>query len=447
MGKKLIRSKFHFIGIGGIGMSGLAELLHNMGAHITGSDLSENEQVLKLREMGIQIFLGHSQKNVGYVDAVVYSSAVSVTNPELVEAKLKKIPIISRAEVLGEVMRLKRGLAVAGSHGKTTTTSLCASIFLNAQMDPTVVVGGRLDLIKSNSFLGKGEWLIAEADESDGSFKRLSPEIAIITNIDEDHLDYYKNYEGVQRAFLDFAQLIPFYGFLIVYGDDVRNRTLFENYDKRILYYGFHESNDYHLKKDGDTYRVYCDKEELGQFKLKFPGDHNALNALAAFVAGAKCGIDAQRCIEGLEKFEGVERRFQYLGTKNDVEIYDDYGHHPTEIQAVLQAFREKFPNKKLCVSFQPHRYSRTQLCWNDFLNCFADADEVYITDIYAASESPIEGITGERLAKKIVHKKCSYIGSVKNVEDILKKVEAGSVFVTLGAGDITKQGRRYLNV
>lgn len=447
MGKILSRSKFHFIGIGGIGMSGLAELLHNMGAHITGSDSSENDQVQKLKNMGIKIFKGHQKENVGFVDTVVYSSAITTTNPELVEAKHQKIPIISRAEVLGEVMRLKRGIAVAGSHGKTTTTSLLASIFINAQTDPTVVVGGRLDLIKSNALLGKGEWLIAEADESDGSFRKLSPEIAIITNIDDDHLDFYKNYENIQKAFVEFGHLIPFYGFLVVFGDDVRNRQLFENFDKRVLFYGFHETNDFFLKKNGQTFSIHYGQEKMGEFTLHIPGDHNALNALSAFIVSYKSGIDAKKCIEGLEKFQGVDRRFQKLGEKNGVEIYDDYGHHPTEVKAVLGAFKDRYPNKKLYVAFQPHRYSRTQLCWNEFLNAFDLCDELFITDVYAASEAPVAGITGEALAAAMKHPKCSHIGSVEEVAGKIAKSSSGSIFVTLGAGDITKQGRKYLGL
>jgi UDP-N-acetylmuramate--alanine ligase len=314
-------------------------------------------------------------------------------------------------------------------------------------MDPTVVVGGRLDLIKSNAFLGKGEWLIAEADESDGSFRRLSPEVAIITNIDDDHLDFYKNYENIQKAFVEFAQLIPFYGFLVVYGDDIRNRKLFENFDKRVLFYGFHEANDFYITKNNQTFSVHNGKEKLGEFTLHVPGDHNALNALSAFIVAYKCGIDVAKCIEGLQKFRGVDRRFQRLGEKNGIEVYDDYGHHPTEIRAVLRAFKDRYPHKKLHVAFQPHRYSRTQLCWNDFVTAFADADQVYITDIYAASEAPIAGITGEALAQAIKHSNCKFIGSVDNVQTLISKSSAGSIFVTLGAGDITKQGRKFLNV
>ena len=447
----LSRSKFHFIGIGGIGMSGLAELLHNMGATISGSDGAENEQVQKLKKMGVTIHKGHSKENVGEVDTVVYSSAIPSTNPELIEAKSRKIPIISRAEVLGEVMRLKRSIAVAGSHGKTTTTSMTASIFINAQVDPTVVVGGRLDLIKSNAFLGKGEWLIAEADESDGSFKRLSPEISIITNIDDDHMDHYKTFDNLQKAFKEFANLIPFYGFCVVMGDDVRTRKLFENFDKRIVFYGFHESNDFYLtkesSKDGMSYTIHHEDKKLGTFQLRIPGEHNALNALSAFIVAYRCGIAAQKCIEGLEKFQGVDRRFQRLGEKNGVEIYDDYGHHPTEVKAVLKAFKEKYPTSKIKVAFQPHRYSRTQSSWTDFLKAFDDCDELYILDIYAASEAPIEGITALKLSQEIKHPHCEYIGPVDNVLEKMLKSKPGEVFVTLGAGDIYKQGRKFLNL
>lgn len=447
----LSRSKFHFIGIGGIGMSGLAELLYNMGATISGSDQSENEQVQKLRTLGVTIHTGHKKENVSDVDAVVYSSAIPTTNPELVEAKVRKIPIISRAEVLSEIMRLKRSIAVAGSHGKTTVTSMTACTFINAKVDPTVVVGGRLDLIKSNSFLGKGEWLIAEADESDGSFKRLSPEIAIITNIDDDHMDHYGTFDNLQKAFNEFANLIPFYGFCVVMGDDVKTRKLFENFDKRVVFYGMHEQNDFYLtkiKNENDfIYSIHHNNTKLGSFQLNIPGEHNALNALAAFIVAYKCGIPVATAIEGLELFKGVDRRFQLLGEKNGVKIYDDYGHHPTEVKAVLQAFREKYPTSKIKVAFQPHRYSRTRACWTEFLKSFENCDELYLVDIYAAGEAPLEGISSVKLCDEIQHSHCEYIGHVDNVTEKILQAKAGEIFVTLGAGDIYKQSRKYVGL
>lgn len=441
---KIANSRVHFIGIGGAGMSGLAELIHNMGAKVTGSDLSENSQVERLRAMGIVIYVGHAASNVRAVDVVVYSSAVPNSNPEIQEAKKQKIPIIPRIEVLVEVMRLKRGIAVGGTHGKTTTTSMIAAIFLTAQTDPTVVVGGRLDLIKSHSFLGKGEWLIAESDESDGSFLRLSPEIAVITNIDNDHLDYYGDFEKLKLAFLEFAKKIPFYGLTVACGDSGHVRATLAQYNKRVIYYGFEKQNDYWLLAESSGYGIYHEDKKVGTLKLSVPGKHNALNALAAFIVGREAGLSAEACLKGLEKYNGVDRRLQFKGEKKGIRIYDDYGHHPTEIRAVIQAMREKYPNEKLIIAFQPHRYSRTQLCWKDFLTAFDGATEVLIWDIYAASEKPIEGVTAEALAQEIRHPRVKYAGK-DAVEACLRALAEPAVFVTLGAGDISRRGIEIL--
>lgn len=448
---RIASSRVHFIGIGGAGMSGLAELIHNMGAKVTGSDLSENSQIDRLKEMGIQVFKGHSATNVGDTDVVVYSSAVPFTNPEIIEAKKRKIPIIPRIEVLVEVMRMKRGIAVGGTHGKTTTTSMCAAIFLNAKLDPTVVVGGRLDLIKSHSFLGKGEWLIAESDESDGSFLKLSPEIAIITNIDNDHLDYYGSYDTLKTAYYDFAKLVPFYGVTIACGDSRDVRDCLKNYNKPLIYYGFNLENDYVIKFENSKYALFHGDKKLGSIELSVPGRHNILNATAAFISGIQAGLTPAQCFEGLKKYNGVDRRFQFRGEKKNVRIYDDYGHHPTEIKATLQAFREKYPTQKLIVAFQPHRYSRTQICWQDFLESFSDATEVLVWDIYAASEAPITGITAERLVSEIKHTNVLYVGSgahavsltLERINNALGNEEV--VFLTLGAGDISKKGLEIL--
>ncbi len=427
-------------------MSGLAELIHNMGATVSGSDLSENSQVERLRDMKIKIFKGHHASHVENVDVVVYSSAIPFTNPEIQEAKNRKIPIIPRIEVLAEVMRLKRGIAVGGTHGKTTTTSMIASIFLSAKTDPTVVVGGRLDLIKSHSFLGKGEWLIAESDESDGSFLKLSPEIAVITNIDNDHLDYYGSFVNLKKAFLDFARLVPFYGLTVACGDNPDVQDTLKNYNKSVLFYGFNDDNDYILKKEENGYVVYHEKEKLGRLPLSIPGRHNALNATAALIVGIKAGLSIAECFEGIKKYNGVDRRFEYRGEKNGVRVYDDYGHHPTEIKATLQAFREKYPSDKLIVAFQPHRYSRTQICWNDFLESFNGATKVLIWDIYAASESPIANITSELLAKHIKHPNVEYVGNTEDaIVKTLNHLKEPCVFLTLGAGDISKRGLEIL--
>lgn len=449
---KLQNSKFHFVGIGGIGMCGLAELLHNIGAQVSGSDLSENANTERLKELGVKVFKGHKAEQIGDADVVVYSSAVQNSNPEISEARARMVPLIPRAEALAEIMRLKRGLAVAGTHGKTTTTSMTASIFLSAELSPTIFVGGRLDLIKSTALLGTGEWLIAEADESDGSFHKLSPEISIITNIDSDHLDHFKSFENLQKSFFDFAHKAPFYGVNIVCGDDHEVRELFEHFPKRILFYGFNEKNDFILAGEKGKYelvrndRVTLQKNKLGNFEVKVPGQHNALNAAAAIVAGLSAGIPFEKCAEGIANFVGVDRRFHFKGEQKDILVYDDYGHHPTEVRATLQGFKEKFPDRRLVVYFQPHRYSRTEHSWSEFLNCFSMADHLWITDIYAAGETAIPNVTSERLVSEVKHDQVVYLPKAfAKAEVLLKDLRPGDVFVTLGAGDGWKLGMELL--
>lgn len=448
---RLAQAKVHFIGIGGIGMCGLAELLNNMGGQVSGSDLTENAQTQRLRALGVDVKIGHSAENVRNAEVVVYSSAVRPENPEFREARRLKIPLIPRAEALAEIMRLKRGVAIGGSHGKTTTTSMAASIFLHANVSPTIVVGGRLDLIKSTALLGGGEWLIAEADESDGSFLRLSPEIAIITNIDSDHLDHYGTVAHLKKAFLDFALRVPFYGLAIVCGDDPAARETFKDYGKRILYYGFGPENDLRLEGEKGRYTVYRDAEKLGEFTLQIPGKHNALNALAALAAGLEAGFSFATCADGLAAFDGVDRRFQFKGSRAGVDVYDDYGHHPTEVQAVLSAFKEKFPERRLVTVFQPHRFSRTQLCWEQFLTCFKGADRLFVCDVYAAGEDPIAGIDSQRLVKEIGDKmagtiKLDHLESGMDPLSVIKsEIKSGDILLTLGAGDIFKLGTRFL--
>jgi len=440
--------KFHFVGIGGIGMCGLAELLHNMGAQVVGSDLHRNANTERLEKLGVKIFHGHSADQVKDADVVVYSSAVSSENPEIKYAKKNKIPLIPRAEALAEIMRLKRGIAVAGTHGKTTTTSLAASIFLEAQMEPTIVIGGRFELIKSTALLGKGEWMIAEADESDGSFSKLSPEIAIITNVDSDHLDFYKNFQNVQNAFYEFAKKVPFYGVCIVCGDDPLTLELFSNISKKVIFYGFNQSNDYVVSGENGKYSLQAHHQDLGNFELNVPGKHNALNATAAIIAALKVGISFEKCQQGLHKFSGVDRRFHFKGEVAGIKIYDDYGHHPTEVRATLSAFKEKYPNNRLVVLFQPHRYSRTQSCWQDFTQCFNQADLLLLTDIYPAGEIQIENVTSEKLSKEIKNTQCSYLARSTSLStEIERNLKSGDVFLTLGAGDGWKHGMEILEM
>lgn len=441
---RLAQVKVHFIGIGGIGMCGLAELLKNMGGQVSGSDIAENAQTMRLKSMGIEIRIGQTAENIHGAEVVVYSSAIKPENPEFKEARRLKIPLIPRAEALAEMMRLKRGIAVGGSHGKTTTTSMTAAIFLEAKTQPTIVVGGGLNLIKSTALLGQGDWMIAEADESDGSFSRLSPEIVIVTNIDNDHLDYYGTVEYLKKAFFDFAMRIPFYGLAIVCGDDPAIRETFRDYGKRILFYGFDEGNDLRIRGEKSVYEVFRGGERLGEFRLQVPGRHNALNATAALAAGLEAGLPFKTCVEGLDRFAGADRRFQFKGEAKGVDFYDDYGHHPTEVRAVVQAFKEKFPDRRLVAVFQPHRFSRTLLCWDQFLDCFKGIDRLFICDIYPAGEMPIANISGERLVREIhgMSEKASHLpNSMDKVTSITGELRAGDVFVTLGAGDIHKLG------
>lgn len=439
---RLAKARVHFIGIGGIGMCGLAELLHNMGVQVKGSDLSENQQTLRLRELGIKIQIGHVEENLEDVDVAVYSSAVKPSNVEFRSAKNRGVPLIPRAEALAEIMRLRRGVAIAGTHGKTTTTSMTATIFIHARFDPTIVVGGRLDLIKSTAKLGSGEWMIAEADESDGSFNRLSPEITVITNIDNDHLDHFGSMQNLEKAFVEFASRIPFYGVAIVCGDSPRVREVFNDFPKRLITYGFNKVNTYYLEGRASDYKVFRGDECLGEFKLQIPGRHNALNALAAILSGYVAGIPFERCLKGIEAYAGVDRRFQKKASVHGVDYYDDYGHHPTEVEAVLAAFKEQFPSRRLVVLFQPHRYSRTETCWGEFLTAFKDADSIGVLDIYPAGEAAIEGVTAKRLCAEINHKDCEYIESKEAAKNkYIKFLKNGDIFLTLGAGDIYKLG------
>ncbi len=449
---KLAKAKFHFIGIGGIGMCGLAEVLHNMGSQVTGSDLSENANTAHLKQIGIKIYTGHSAAHVGDADVVVYSSAVQFGNPEIAEARSREIPLIPRAEALAEIMRLQRGIAVAGTHGKTTTTSMVASILLAANSSPTIVVGGRFAAIKSSAQLGQGEWLVAEADESDGSFNRLSPEIAIITNIDSDHMDYYKSFDNLIKAFSDFALRLPFYGACVACGDDPHVRKALENYPKRVYYYGFQPKNDFVLKGSNSHYEIHkMDRQKnslqkWSEINLKIPGKHNALNATAAFVTGWVAGYSIEICKKGIAAFEGVDRRFQFKGEKNGIRVYDDYGHHPTEVSAVLDAFKEKYPQNRLVIFFQPHRFSRTQSCWLEFTKCFQQADHLLISDIYPAGEASIPGVTSKKLVEEIKHGHKFYLPkSDQQTDQVLAHLKKGDVLVTLGAGDGWKLGLEIL--
>jgi len=450
----LAESHIHFIGIGGIGMSGIAEVLVNMGCSVTGTDEVINSQVERLQALGVKIKRGHSSNNLPFpCDAVVFSSAVKKSNPEIVEARHRKIPIIQRAEMLAEIMGLKRGIAIAGTHGKTTTTSMVATMLLNAQMDPTIVIGGRLDLIKSTAALGKGEWFVAEADESDGSFLRLTPEIAVVTNIDNDHLDHYRNFKHLEGTFAEFCKKIPFYGVAVLCVDDSYVSKLAKNFEKRQMTYGLTSKarlRGTQLKSSpsGQEVSVSLEGKPLGVLLLNVPGRHNVLNALAAVAIGLELKLSFEIIAEGLAQYKGVDRRLQKKGEFNGATVIDDYGHHPTEVRATLEALRQAYPKQRVIVAFQPHRYTRTKACWNEFLNCFKDADVVGLIDIYGAGEKKINNISSKRLAQiaSKKNKNILYWGSMNSAtKKIRPLLKANDIFLTLGAGDVWKLGAELL--
>ncbi|OGP77543.1 MAG: UDP-N-acetylmuramate--L-alanine ligase [Deltaproteobacteria bacterium RBG_16_64_85] len=448
--------RIHFVGIGGIGMSGIAELLLNLGYRVSGSDLRKSDITDRLSQLGAEIQEGHAAKNVpedGHV--VVFSSAVKVDNPEVVEAHRRKIPVIPRAEMLAELMRMKYGIAIAGTHGKTTTTSMVATILAAAGWDPTAVVGGRLNSLGSNAKLGQGEFLVAEADESDGSFLKLSPTVAVVTNIDPEHLDFYSGIGQIKETFLHFINKVPFYGFAVLCLDHPNVQELIPSVAKTFVTYGFSVHADY--RADGvvsegmsNRFRVIRCGETLGEVTLKAPGRHNVSNALAAAAVAAELGISFERIRAGLADYDGVARRFQVKGERNGVTVVDDYGHHPVEIRATLAAAREVWPSRRIVVGFQPHRYSRTQSLFRDFLSAFNDADLLFVFDVYPAGEEPIPGASGERLCEAIRehgHKAAIYAGKAGDaLSTVAAGLCAGDIFLTMGAGDVWKLGEGVLS-
>ncbi|MDD3684951.1 MAG: UDP-N-acetylmuramate--L-alanine ligase, partial [Desulfovibrio desulfuricans] len=383
--------RIHMVGIGGAGMSGIAEVLLNQGYEVSGSDMSDSAVVRHLRDLGALVAVGHAAENVGDVQVLVKSTAISDENPELVEARRRNIAIIPRAEMLAELMRLRQGIAIAGTHGKTTTTSLTASIFDTAELDPTVIIGGRLNAYGTNAHLGHGEYLIAEADESDGSFLCLLPIINVVTNVDEDHLDHYKTRQGIDDAFVQFMNNVPFYGLNIVCGDDPGVRALLARVKRPVLTYGFAEDNVLRAVPlecgVRNNFEVWRNGVRLGQVSLPQPGRHNMLNALAAIGAAMEVDISFDKCADGLNGFGGVGRRFEFKGEKGGVTVVDDYGHHPAEIAATLATARQVFPGRRIVAAFQPHRFSRTQAHFGEFCKVFDNVDQLLLTEIYAASE------------------------------------------------------------
>ena len=449
--------QIHLVGIGGAGMSGIAEVLLTMGYKVTGSDLHASETTRRLEELGGKIFIGHQESNVGEAQVVVISSAVATSNPEVAIAKAQQIPVIPRAEMLAELMRLKFGVAIAGAHGKTTTTSMVANVLAQGGLDPTMVIGGKVNALGSHARLGRGDLLVAEADESDGSFLRLSPTIVAVTNLDREHLDHYGSMERINDCFLEFINKIPFYGLAVLCGDDERLRNLFPLIVKRYQTYGLQErggtsldfqATDIVLNQWGAEFRASFRGKNLGPFRLAIPGIHNVSNALAAIAIGVELEVPVDLIRKGLAAFTGVERRFHLRGETGGIMVVDDYGHHPTEVKATLAAAKQGW-NRRLVVLFQPHRYTRTRDCMGDFAHAFDDADAVFMTEVYPAGEPPIPGVSGASLAdtiKSAGHPSVTFIAQKEALPDqVLPFLKSGDLVLTMGAGDIWKAGTGIL--
>ena len=448
----------HLVGIGGSGMSGIAEVLLTLGYKVTGSDLMHSDITNRLASLGGQIFIGHQESHIEGAQVVVISSAVQPTNPEVIAARKRVIPVIPRAEMLAELMRLKFGVAIAGAHGKTTTTSMVASVLAQAGMDPTFVVGGKINALGTHARLGRSDLLIAEADESDGSFLRLSPSMVVVTNIDHEHLDYYGSMDRLQGAFLEFINKVPFYGVAILCADDERLRALLPKVVKRYVTYGV-DSRHHTVQLDLSAsnisitgtvteFQVQFQRKTLGTFRLGIPGTHNVSNALATIAVALELDVPIDLIRNGLAAFQGVERRFHLRGEKKGIMVLDDYGHHPTEIHVTLEALKIGWA-RRVVVCFQPHRYTRTRDLLDKFAHVFDQADKVFITEIYAAGETPIPGISGRILADKVRasgHPGVTYVAENAHViERVLPQLQPDDVIITLGAGDIWKVGVELL--
>jgi len=445
----------HFVGIGGIGMSGIAELLLNLGHQVSGSDIQESEITRRLETLGATIFYSHQSQQVAGADAVVVSSAIDSDNPEVAAANMDyHIPVIRRAEMLAELMRLKYAVLVAGAHGKTTTTSMVGTVMAEGGLDPTVIIGGRLNAWGTNAKLGQGDFVVAEADESDGTFLLYSPTISLVTNIDTEHLDFYKDLDEIKETFLEFINQVPFYGLNILCLEDENVQGLLPRIKKRMVTYGFSAQADFQARDlafDGlnVSYRAFYREQELGTVNLPIPGRHNALNSLAAVAVGHELEIPFSAICRGLQEMTGVQRRFQIKGEVNGVTVIDDYGHHPTEIKAVLKTMALSFPGRRRFVLFQPHRYTRTQALFEDFTTAFYQSDVLIVTEIYAASEPVIPGVHAENLTTAIQehgHTNVRYIPDhLALVPSLAEEVREGDVVLTLGAGNIWQTGEALL--
>ncbi|MFZ2446765.1 MAG: UDP-N-acetylmuramate--L-alanine ligase [Syntrophobacteraceae bacterium] len=447
--------RIHFIGIGGIGMSGIAELLLNLGYKVSGSDQKTSDLTARLASLGATIHAGHDPENVRGADVVVVSSAISEENPELAAARrFPKVPVIRRAEMLAELMRLKYSVLVAGAHGKTTTTSMVSTVLTRGGLDPTVVIGGRLNAWGVNAKLGTGEFMVAEADESDGTFLLLPPTIAVVTNIDLEHLDYYRDLDHILETFLRFINKVPFYGQAVLCLEDENIQAILPRVEKRFVTYGFSSQADFQardVRTSGlsSTYRAFYQGEEIGEMEITIPGRHNVLNSLAAVAVAHELEIAWPAVRAGLRDMTGVQRRFQIKGESRGVLVLDDYGHHPTEIRAVLETLASCYPDRRRIVVFQPHRYTRTQALMEQFSRCFYHSDVLLLTEIYAASEKPIPGITGARLVEEIAAHGHHDLHFCPTPDEMLEKLTSimlpGDVVITLGAGNVWQIGEALL--
>jgi UDP-N-acetylmuramate--alanine ligase len=460
--------RIHFVGIGGIGMSGIAEVLMNLGYQISGSDLKTSAVAERLAALGASTFEGHAASNIAGADVVVTSSAIKADNPEVAEARRLHVPVIQRAEMLAELMRLKYGIAIAGMHGKTTTTSMVAAVLAAGGLDPTVVVGGRVDAMGSNARLGKSQYLVAEADESDRSFLKLSPILSVVTNIDREHMDCYRDMRDVRRTFLEFMERVPFYGVVVGCNDDAVLRRLLPHVHRRVTTYGTSPGSDFLIRMGSAPagsssvgspptagehsplvrFHVTYKEKDLGEFTLHVPGAHNVLNATAAIAVGTALDIPAEQIRTALDGFRGVDRRFQLKGKVAGVSVIDDYGHHPTEIRATLAAARQ-CGFRRVHVIFQPHRFTRTRDLMDEFATAFTDADAICLLDIYPASEKPIEGITAQALAIRIAGAGKRNVAYAPSFSDAVATVAAlaqpGDMVLTLGAGSVSQLGAMLL--
>jgi UDP-N-acetylmuramate--alanine ligase len=449
--------KIHFVGIGGIGMSGIAEILNDEGFTVSGSDRAAGENTERLQSLGIGVMIGHEARNVAPdVDALVYSSAVGPDNPEVQEARRRKIPVIRRAEMLAEVMRLKYGIGIAGTHGKTTTTSMVSLVLMEGGIDPTVIVGGRLrGLAGSNARLGKGEFIVVEADEFDRSFLSITPTIAVLTTLETDHLDCYRDLDDIKSAFVQFAGKVPFYGFVVLCLDEPALQDIMPKIKKKIVTYGLNGQADLQAvdivhRQNETAFTVVRDGNDLGRVTLQIPGVHNVQNALAATAVGLELGVPFAQVKAGIEKFTGVFRRWEVKAEVGGITVIDDYAHHPTEIRATLAGAKAGWRRRTVCV-FQPHLYSRTRDFYDDFGRAFFNADVLVITDVYPAREEPIQGVSGELIAnaaKEFGHKQVHYVPDKKEVPAYLMTItRPGDMVITMGAGDIWKFGEEFISL